>query len=65
MENEIIKEPVKAPVFPPLDIRISDKIKVQMDDAKWDDAMEWILTLSRKDEPTVQTILMCSVDYAQ
>ena len=64
MENEIIKEPVKAPVFPPLDIRISDKIKVQMDDAKWDDAMEWILTLSRKDEPTVQTILMCSVDYA-
>ena len=63
-EKELTAAPVKIPVLPPLEIEISNKIKVNMTDEKWDDALEWILTLARRTEPTVQTILMCSVDYA-
>lgn len=62
-EKELTMAPVKIPVLPPLDIEVSNKIKVQMTDEKWDAALEWILTLARRTEPTVQTILMCSVDY--
>lgn len=62
MEEMKIKQP-RAIV--PLEIKVGRKEKVTIEDKNWGAALEWILVYSRKNEPAVQTMLMCVTDFEE